>query len=163
MKQGRIGPGRTTVRTAVRLAGERPDRERSPRQRRVGEALRHALSTILRDGECRDPALRDVSITVSEVRISPDLRNATVFVMPLGGANAAEALAGLERCAGFLQGRVARELTLRLAPHLAFTLDPAFDQAAQIGRLLALPEVARDLGPRSLREGRAAEGRGDAG
>jgi ribosome-binding factor A len=109
--------------------------------------LRHALSAVLRGGECRDPALRDVSITVTEVRVSPDLRNASVFVMPLGGQNAAAALAGLERCAGFLKGRIAREVALRFTPNLVFALDPAFDQAARISRLLALPEVERDLRP----------------
>jgi ribosome-binding factor A len=139
---------------AAILTGGRADRDRSPRQRRIGEALRHALSAILRDGECRDPALRDVSITVTEVRISPDLRNASVFVMPLGGVNATEALAGLKRSAGFLKGRVAREVALRFAPHLVFTLDPAFDQAARISRLLARPEVVRDLGPLPGRESR---------
>jgi ribosome-binding factor A len=158
MRPGRLGPGRRTALAAAKLAGERPDRDRSPRQRRVGEALRHALSAILRGGECRDPALRDVSITVTEVRISPDLRNASVFVMPLGGINAAETLAGLTRSVGFLQGRVAREVALRYAPQLVFTLDPAFDQAARISRLLARPEVVRDIEPLPGRESR-----GDAG
>jgi ribosome-binding factor A len=116
------------------------------------------LSAILCAGECRDPGLSDVSITVTEVQISPDLRNASVFVMPLGGLNATEALAGLERSAGFLRARVARELALRFAPHLVFTLDPAFDQAARISRLLARPEVLRDLA-----ENPAGESRNDAG
>jgi ribosome-binding factor A len=127
--------------------GEAPRRDRSQRQRRVGEALRHALAALLRGGEFRDPGLQDVSITVTEVQVSPDLRNANVFVMPLGGTNAAE-VAGLERSAGFLKGRLARLLPLRVAPSLMFTLDPAFDQAARITRLLASPEVARDLEPR---------------
>jgi ribosome-binding factor A len=126
--------------------GERPSRQRSQRQLRVGEALRHALSAILRDGECRDSALTDASITVTEVRISPDLREASVFVTPLAGANAPAALAGLERCRGFLRGRLARDVPLRFAPRLAFALDASFDAAARIGRLLASPEVARDLG-----------------
>ena len=125
--------------------GEAPRRDRSQRRRRVGEALRHALSAILRQGELRDPALQDLSITVTEVRISADLRDASVFVMPLGGVNAAGVLAGLERCAGFLKGRLARDVPLRFAPRLVFTLDPSFDQAARIDRLLALPEVQRDL------------------
>ena len=107
--------------------------------------MRHTLSAILRQGELRDPALQDLSITVTEVRISADLRDASVFVMPLGGVNAAGALAGLERCAGFLKGRLARDVPLRFAPRLVFTLDPSFDQAARIDRLLALPEVQRDL------------------
>jgi ribosome-binding factor A len=125
--------------------GEAPGRDRSQRRRRVGEALRHALSAILRGGELRDPALQDLSITVTEVRISADLRDANVFVMPLGGVNATAALSGLERSAGFLQGRLAREVPLRFAPRLVFTLDPSFDHAARISSLLALPEVQRDL------------------
>jgi ribosome-binding factor A len=123
-----------------------PTRDRSQRRRRVGEALRHALSAILRDGACREPVLQDANITVTEVRLSADLRNASVFVMPLGGANAGVALAGLARCAGFLRARMAREVKLRFTPQLAFTLDPSFDEAARISRLLARPEVARDLG-----------------
>jgi ribosome-binding factor A len=143
---------------ALSSANTRPIRERSQRQRRVGEALRHALSALLRDGECRDPALHEISITVTEVQISPDLREASVFVMPLGGINATQALAGLERCAGYLRSRVAGAVPLRLAPRLAFSLDPGFDQAARITRLLASPEVRRDLRPR-----RADEDRRDAG
>jgi ribosome-binding factor A len=115
--------------------------------------LRHALSAILRQGELRDPALQDLSITVTEVRISADLRDANVFVMPLGGVNATAALAGLERCAGFLQGRLGREVPLRFAPRLVFALDPSFDQADRISRLLASPEVERDL--------RSGDGAGD--
>jgi ribosome-binding factor A len=134
--------------------GEAPGRDRSQRRRRVGEALRHALSAILRRGELRDPALKDLSITITEVRISADLRDANVFVMPLGGVNATAALSGLERSAGFLQGRLAREVPLRFAPRLVFTLDPSFDQAARIFGLLALPEVQRDL--------RSAGGAGDS-
>ena len=103
------------------------------------------MSAILRQGELRDPALQDLSITVTEVRIGADLREASVFVMPLGGVNATEALAGLQRCTGFLQGRLARDVPLRFAPRLVFTLDPTFDYAARIDRLLALPEVQRDL------------------
>ena len=129
--------------------GEPPRRDRGQRRRRVGEALRHALSAILRRGELRDPALQEVSVTVTEVRLSADLREASVFVMPLGGVNAIEALAGLERCAGFLKGRLARDVPLRFTPRLVFALDPSFDQAARIDRLLALPEVQRDLRPRA--------------
>lgn len=103
------------------------------------------LARILREGECRDPALDDASITVTEVRVSPDLRNATAFVMPLGGANAAEVVAALKGCAAFLKGVVARELQLRNTPNLTFALDASFDQAAKVSALLAKPEVARDL------------------
>jgi ribosome-binding factor A len=137
--------------------GEREGRNTSQRQRRVGEALRHALAAILRAGECRDPALEDASITVTEVRMSPDLREASVFVMPLGGRNAAASLEGLERSSGFLRNRLARAVPLRLAPRLTFVLDASFDAAARIGRLLASPDVERDL------ERDVGEGRSDAG
>jgi ribosome-binding factor A len=119
----------------------------SQRQLRVGEELRHALAQLLRPGELRDPALRDANITVTEVRVSPDLKNATAFVMPLTGANAAEILAGLKRSAPFLRGRVARIVELRQAPNLAFAFDTAFDSAARIAALLHAPEVERDLHP----------------
>ena len=107
--------------------------------------MRHAVSSILRQGACRDPTLRDASIAVTEVRVSRDLRNATVFVMPLGGANAAQVLVGLQRSSAFLRRCLARDVTLRYAPSLSFTLDVSFDQAERIAALLARPDVARDL------------------
>src|ERR1700694_4187033 len=103
-------------------SGGGPERGVSQRRLRVGEELRHALARILRDGECRDPAFENASITVTEVRMSPDLRNATAFVMPLAGANATEVVSGLERSATFLKGLVAREVQLRNAPNLVFAL-----------------------------------------
>ena len=121
----------------------------SQRRLRVGEELRHALARILRDGECRDPVIENASITVTEVRMSPDLRNATAFVMPLAGANATEVVAGLERSATFLKGLVAREVQLRNTPNLVFALDDSFDRADRISTLLARPEVARDLRPQT--------------
>jgi ribosome-binding factor A len=130
-----------------------PERGVSQRRLRVGEELRHALSMILRNSECRDPLLANTSITVTEVRMSPDLRNATAFVMPLAGANAADIMAGLKRSAGFLRGRIAREVPLRNAPNLVFALDDLFDQADRISELLARPEVARDLEPQAVRRG----------
>ena len=117
----------------------------SQRQLRVAEELRHALAKIFQEGKCRDPALQDTSIAVTEVRMSPDLRNATAFVVPLGGENAPEILAGLKRSTAFLRRLVAREVPLRYAPRLVFALDGAFAQADRIASLLALPEVVRDL------------------
>jgi ribosome-binding factor A len=114
---------------------------------RVGEEVRHVLAQLLRDGSCRDPVLRAADITVTEVRLSPDLRNATAFVMPLGGKDATEILAALERSAGFLRGHLGRAMNLRRVPALVFTLDPSFDEADRIARLLARPEVRRDLDP----------------
>jgi ribosome-binding factor A len=119
--------------------------EPTQRQLRVGEELRHALSHILARQELRDPALVDATVTVTEVRISPDLRNATVFVMPLAGQHAADILAGLRRSAPFLRGLIAREVPLRYTPGLAFELDNSFDHASRINDLLHRPEVERDL------------------
>ncbi len=126
-------------------SGSPGPRPATQRQLRVGEELRHALAELLRPGELRDPALRDANITVTEVRVSPDLRNATAFVMPLTGANADQIMAGLKRSAPFLKGRVARMVELRQAPNIAFAFDSAFDNAARIAALLHRPEVARDL------------------
>jgi ribosome-binding factor A len=131
-------------------AGQRP--------RRVAEQIRHVLAQLLRSGGCRDPALRQASITVTEIRISPDLRNATAYVMPLGGANADDVLAGLRRGAPFLRAQLARELPLRHVPSLVFALDETFDQAARISTLLAQPEVARDL---QTQAARGADERGE--
>ena len=129
-------------------------RAASQRQLRVGEELRHALAQLLRPGELRDPALRDANITVTEVRVSPDLKNATAFVMPLAGAGTDQIMAGLKRSAPFLKARVARTVELRQAPNIAFAFDTAFDSAARIEALLHAPEVQRDLQP-------PAEGDGD--
>ena len=103
---------------------------------------------MLRVEKLRDPALEGASITVTEVAVSPDLRNATAYVMPLGGARAAEILAGLQKSAAYLRGVAARRIGLRYAPELCFALDRSFDEAERIRTLLARPEVARDLAPR---------------
>ena len=118
---------------------------RSQRQLRVGEELRHALDDIFRRAPIRDPDLRDVSITVSEVRVSPDLRAATAFVLPLSGAKSEVVLAALKRASPFLRGEVAKMVRLRLAPTLSFALDRSFDEAERIERALASPAVRRDL------------------
>ena len=133
-------------------------RGETQRQLRVAEELRHMLAKIFQEGECRDPALRDASIAVTEVRMSPDLRNATAFVAPLGGQNATEIIGGLKRSSAFLRRLVAREVPLRYAPRLLFALDDAFAQADRIAALLARPEVVRDLD----RPGNRTENDGDA-
>jgi ribosome-binding factor A len=115
------------------------------RQLRVGEELRHTLAQLLRPGALRDPALREANITVTEVRVSPDLKNATAFVMPLAGAGTDQIMAGLKRSAVFLKGRVARMVELRQVPNIVFAFDAAFDNAARIAALLARPEVERDI------------------
>ena len=121
------------------------NKQPSQRQLRVGEALRHALSGVLERGNLRDPVLRNVSITVTEVRASPDLKNATAFVMPLGGEAADEIVEALGRASPFLRGEVARQVELRHVPRLQFEVDRSFGQADHIDALLRLPQVARDL------------------
>ncbi|HXZ02048.1 MAG TPA: 30S ribosome-binding factor RbfA [Stellaceae bacterium] len=129
------------------MTKHRKHQEPSQRQLRVGEELRHALARLLQRGELRDPALQGAAVTVTEVRVSPDLKNATAYVMPLGGRHSAEVLAALARSAGYLRGQLAREVPLRFSPALSFALDTSFDHASRINELLHRPEVERDLGP----------------
>jgi len=117
----------------------------SGRHLRVGEAIRHALVEIFADGHFRDPELRDVSITVTEARTTPDLRNVTVFVMPLGGRGRDEIVAALTRAAHWLRGEVTRAVRLKFAPQLRFAADETFDAADRVTALLHDPRVARDL------------------
>jgi ribosome-binding factor A len=115
------------------------------RQLRVGEALRHALAKVFERGALRDPVLRDRVITVTEVRSSPDLTNATVFIMPLGGETPEDIVEALRRAAPFLRGAVGKEVELRRVPRLLFEIDQSFGQADHIDTLLRRPQVARDL------------------
>ena len=119
----------------------------SQRQLRVGELVRHALSELLARGAVHDPVIAAHTITVPEVRMSADLRLATIYVMPLGGRDQAAIVAALERNNKFLRGEVARQINLKFAPELRFRIDERFDEAERIERLLRSPEVARDLGP----------------
>jgi ribosome-binding factor A len=121
------------------------DRAPSVRQLRVGEQIRHSLSEVLTRGDLHEPALREMSSTVSEVRVSPDLRNATVFVMPLGGSAVEAALEALTRAAAYLRNRIGKDLRLRYLPNLSFRRDPAFDAATRIDEILRSPDVVRDL------------------
>ena len=123
------------------------NRAPSQRQLRVGEEVRHILAQVLGRGELRDPALAGRTITVTEVRISPDLKNATAFVLPLGGTETDAVMAGLKRSAPHLRGLVAHEMRLRYAPQISFELDRSFDHAARIAELLHSPVVERDLAP----------------
>ena len=117
----------------------------SQRQLKAGELIRRALSEILAREDIRDPALRGVSVTVSEVRASPDLKHATVFAAPLGGGNSEEVILGLNRSARFLRGRLGHHMEMKSTPRLKFVLDTTFDTASEMDRLLSRPEVARDL------------------
>ena len=123
----------------------RRDKAPSHRQLRVGEELRHALSHILARGELRDPALADLNLTVTEVRVSPDLRNATAYVVPLGGGGLETAVAALNHASGFFRSRLAREVALRHAPRIAFAPDRSYDEARRIDKILQRPRVRRDL------------------
>ena len=117
----------------------------SQRQLRVGEEIRHALARILMNADFRDPALVGRVITVSEVRLSPDLRAATAFVTPLGGEELDDVVTALKRAAPYLRGLLAREVTLRTVPRLSFEADRSFEEAARINRLLKGGKAAHDL------------------
>lgn len=119
---------------------------RSQRQLRVGELLRHVLVDIIGRGELRDPDLAGASVTVTEVRVSPDLRNAAVFVMPLGGGRTDEVVAALGRAAPYLRRMIGQSVTMKYNPALSFMADRAFDEGAKIEDILRSPEVSRDLG-----------------
>jgi len=126
-------------------AGHERGRAPSQRQLRVGEELRHALARVLARGELSDPALDGVTVTVTEVRVSPDLRNATAFVTPFGGGEAGPLVKALNRAAGYFRGMLAREVRLQFSPTIRFKLDESFDEASRIEAVLHDPAVARDL------------------
>ncbi|MDD3836415.1 MAG: 30S ribosome-binding factor RbfA [Phenylobacterium sp.] len=117
----------------------------SQRQLRAGELVRHALVEVLREEDISDEALEGVSVTVTEVRMSPDLKHATCFVEPLGGGHAAEVVAALNRHSRFLRGRLGRHIELKFTPDLKFLHDESFDEAARMDRLFQDPRVQRDL------------------
>jgi ribosome-binding factor A len=117
----------------------------SQRQLRVGEVIRHALSEILQRGDVHDPVFEANVVTVPEVRMAPDLKCATVFVMPLGGKNTDEVVAAFDRNKSYLRGEVARKVNLRSAPDLRFRVDTSFEEGARIDAMLRSPEVKRDL------------------
>jgi ribosome-binding factor A len=119
----------------------------SQRQYRVGEELRHAVAHILDHAHFRDPDLSGVSVTVTEVRISPDLRNATAYVTPLGGRDMDKVVAALNRASGYFRRELARAVVLRVVPDIAFVPDTSFDYSSRIDAILAAPRVARDLAP----------------
>ena len=118
----------------------------SQRQLRVGELIRRTLSAVLARGDVHDPDLNRMSITVGEVRVSPDLRVATAYVLPLGGHGQEDAIALLARNKGELRRAVAKQLTLKFAPELRFRLDETFDQMDDTRRMLSQDAVRRDLG-----------------
>jgi ribosome-binding factor A len=117
----------------------------SQRQLRVGELVRHAMAEMLTRGDVHDPVIEGHLITVPEVRMSADLRLATIYVMPLGGRDAEEVVAALERHKKFLRTEIAHRINLKFAPDIRFRVDERFAEAERIDRLLRSPEVKRDL------------------
>ncbi|HEY5081333.1 MAG TPA: 30S ribosome-binding factor RbfA [Bauldia sp.] len=126
--------------------GVKSGRAPSQRQLRVGEVIRHALAEILQRGDVHDPVFEGSVITVPEVRMAPDLKCATVFVMPLGGKGNEAVLEAFDRNKKYLRGEVARRVNLRAAPDLRFRIDTSFEQGARVDAMLRSPEVTRDLG-----------------
>ena len=118
----------------------------SQRALRAGELIRHAVAEIFSRGEVHDPVLETHLITVPEVRMSPDLRLATIYVMPLGGHDEKEVLAALERNKRFLRGEIAHRVNMKFAPDIRFRIDERFEEAERIDNLLRSPDVKRDLG-----------------
>src|ERR1700712_6143261 len=137
--RGRGGPRNTKRGGADSRGGA------SQRQLRVGEMLRHALAEILNRNEIRDPDLDGVSVTVTQIKPSPDMRYATVYCEPLGGQNAKQIIAALNRHKGFLRGEMGHRLTMKFTPDLRFVEDESFAEALKIETILRSPEVQRDL------------------
>jgi len=117
----------------------------SQRQLRVGELVRHALAEMLSRGEIHDDVLASHVVTVSEVRMSPDLRLATIYIMPLGGKDLAPVLEALGRNRKYIRGEIAHVVNLKFAPEVRFLADETFDEVDRINRLLASDKVRRDL------------------
>ena len=125
------------------------DHKAGPSQRalRVGELIRHEIADMLTRGDVHDPVLEGHLITVPEVRMSADLRLATVYVMPLGGRDVKDVLEALERNNRFLRGEIAHRVNLKFAPDIRFHADERFEEAERIEKLLRTPAVQRDLAP----------------
>jgi ribosome-binding factor A len=137
--------GRAVLDIPARRLFDIPMKPPSQRQLRAGELIRHALTDILSREEFADPALHGKSITITEVRISPDLKNASAFAAPLGGEDMGKTIEALNRAAGFLRGRLSREIDMRHTPNLRFIADDSYDEARRIEALLASDRVRRDL------------------
>jgi ribosome-binding factor A len=129
------------------MASRRPEKTTGPSQRqlRVGELIRHAFAEMLSRGDVQDDVIASHVITVPEVRMSPDLRLATIYVMPLGGKDVKPVLDALDRNKKFIRGEIAREINLKFAPDIRFMKDESFEEAERIDRLLASEKVRQDL------------------
>ena len=117
----------------------------SQRQLRVGELIRHELADMLTRGDIHDPVIQAHLITVPEVRMTADLRLATIYVMPLGGRDVEAVIAALDRNKRYVRGEIARRVNLKFAPEIRFRVDERFDEAERIEKLLRTPVVRRDL------------------
>jgi ribosome-binding factor A len=117
----------------------------SQRQLRVGELIRHELADMFSRGAIHDPIIEAHMITVPEVRMSPDLRLATIYVMPLGGRDAKDVIEALDRNKRYMRGEIARRVNLKFAPDIRFRIDDRFEEAERIEKLLRTPSVRRDL------------------
>ncbi len=137
--------GETRKRVTPKKQRARAGAEPSQRQLRVAEEVRHLLSAIFLRGEFRNPELEEAKVTVTEVRISPDLKNATAFVTRLGRSDVDALLPALKLVAPYLRGELAKGLRLRVAPHVSFQADTALEYAMHVNALLRAPEVQRDL------------------
>jgi ribosome-binding factor A len=124
-----------------------PGETKAPSQRmlRMGELVRHALAEIFSRGDVHDPVLETHVITIPEVSMTPDLRHATAYVMPLGGKDGREVIDALNRNKKYMRGVVAKKINAKFAPDLHFRIDERFDRADKIDKLLRQPEVQRDL------------------
>ncbi len=117
----------------------------SQRQLRVGELIRHELADMLSRGDVHDPVIETHMITVPEVRMTPDLRLATIYIMPLAGRDEKDVLAALDRNKRYIRGEIAHRVNLKFAPEIRFRIDERFDEAERIEKLLRTPAVQRDL------------------
>src|SRR5690242_2326858 len=142
-------PGMTNESLNIMARQKQHHRDSSPggsqRQLRVGELVRHALADMLTRGDVHDPVIEGHLITVPEVRMSPDLRLATIYVMPMGGRDAEQVIAAFERHKKFLRVQIAQRINLKFAPDIRFRIDERFAEAERIDKLLRSPPVVRDL------------------
>ena len=143
-------PGLTKKIVVLRQMARHQHREKSrgdsQRQLRVSELIRHELADMLSRGDIHDAVVETHMITVPEVRMSPDLRLATIYIMPLGGRDENDVLAALDRNKRYVRGEIARRVNLKFAPEIRFRIDERFDEAERIEKLLRTPDVRRDLG-----------------
>ena len=127
------------------MRGDSSNQGPTQRQLRVGEMLRHALAEVLRENDIRDPDLDGISVTITQIKPSPDMRYATVYCEPLGGQNAKVIVAALNRHKGFLRGEMGHMIATKFTPELRFVEDDSFAEAQKIETILKSPEVQRDL------------------